>query len=126
MYKKHTRLTDARKFFVRGYQVFRHDRANRHKGGLITLVKNSIPAVRVSDSKNEHLEFLMVKLILSDSETMTVVNCYGPPEKDLKLHTIPMTENKFQEISMGVPPAGDTMTETPEENTLRTGCLTTD
>ena len=92
-----THLADARKFFVRGYQVFRHDRANRHKGGLITLVKNAIPAVRLSDSQHDYLESLAVKLIFSDTEHMTVVNCYAPPGKDkeLKLHKIPVQENKL-------------------------------
>ena len=92
-----THLADARKFFVRGYQVFRHDRANRHKGGLITLVKNAIPAVRLSDSENDYLESLAVKLILHDTEHMTVVNCYAPPgrDKEIKLHKIPVQENKL-------------------------------
>ena len=89
-----THLTEAHKFFIRGYQVFRHDRANRHKGGLITMIKNSIPAVQLSQSDSEHPEFLAVRIILQDGEMM-VVNCYGPPDKELKLHSIPTQENKL-------------------------------
>ena len=73
-----THLTGAHRFFIRGYQLFRHDRVNRHKGGLITLVKNSIPAVQTSQSNSEHLEFIAVKVMLGDSDITVVGNCYCP------------------------------------------------
>ena len=58
------------------------------------MIKNSIPAVQLSQSDSEHPEFLAVRIILQDGEMM-VVNCYGPPDKELKLHSIPTQENKL-------------------------------
>ena len=42
-----TQMTDAHRFTLRGYELFRHDRADRHKGGIVTLVRNTIPAIEV-------------------------------------------------------------------------------
>ena len=89
-----THLTDAHRFFIRGYQLFRHDRTNRHKGGLVTLVRNTIPAVQTGQSDGDYTEFLTVKVMLQDRD-ITVANCYCPPDRDLKLHTIPLRENGF-------------------------------
>ena len=86
-----THLTDAHRFFLRLYELFRHDRLHRHKGGLVTLVRNTIPAVQTFQSDNEGTEFLAVKVILPDKE-VTVINIYCPPDKELQLHTIPMQE----------------------------------
>ena len=45
-----THLTDAHRFSIRGYEPFRLDRVNRHKGGLLTLVRNDLPAVLTAKS----------------------------------------------------------------------------
>ena len=42
-----THLTSKNRFLIRGYQCFRMDRENRHKGGVVTLVKNSITASEI-------------------------------------------------------------------------------
>ena len=83
-----THLTDNHKFFIRGYSDFRQDRKNRHKGGIITLVRNTIAATKVSSSREQdELEFLTVKLLLPRGD-MYVTNCYSPPNTTLQLHKI--------------------------------------
>lgn len=86
-----THLTDAHRFFIRGYELFRQDRVNRHKGGLVTLVRNTIPAVQIEQSDCEGTEHITVKIILPSCEII-VVNCYCSPDKDLKLQHIPVRE----------------------------------
>ena len=86
-----THLTDAHRFSIRGYEPFRQDRVNRHKGGLLTLVRNDLPAVLTSKSDCEGTEHITVKVILQKSE-ITIVNCYCAPNKDLKMQQIPIQE----------------------------------
>ena len=66
------------RFFIRGYEVFPQDRENRPKGGLLTLVRNNIPAAE-ADLDTEHLG---VKLVLAGAP-VTVFNIYSPPDKQL-------------------------------------------
>ena len=86
-----THLKDAQRFSIRGYEPFRLDREKKHKGGLLTLVRNNIPAVPVSESEYEGTEHITVKVILPNSE-ITVVNCYCTSSKDLKMQQIPVQE----------------------------------
>jgi ribonuclease HI len=88
-----THLTDAHRFSVRGYELFRHDRSQRSKGGIVTLVRNSIPAIEIGRSTGDN-EFLAVRAVLQDKE-ITVINVYCPPDKDLQLHTLPLTDNNL-------------------------------
>lgn len=88
-----THRTDAHRFSVRGYQLFRHDRTNRSKGGNLTLVRNNIPATEVGRSEGDN-EFLTVKVILHVKE-ITVINFYCPPDKDLQLHTLPKSHQNL-------------------------------
>ena len=69
--------------------MFRQDRENRPKGGLITLVRNSLPAAETQSSGQADLdtEFLGVKLVLQD-EPVTVFNIYSPPDKQIQLDSI--------------------------------------
>ena len=88
-----THLTEAHRFFVRGFETFRHDRANQHKGGLVTLVKNTIPAAELQKSLDTcGTEYLTVKVILEEKE-LQITNVYCSPEKELKLNNLPTTES---------------------------------
>ena len=84
-----THLKNTHRFFIRGYEVFRLDRAKRSKGGIITLVKNNIPAIETQSSDQADLdtEFLGVKLVLPET-SVTVFNVYSPPDKQLQLDSI--------------------------------------
>ena len=51
-----THLSSSHRFFIRGYEVFRQDRENRPKGGLLTLVRNNIPAAEIQRSGQADLD----------------------------------------------------------------------
>ena len=89
-----THLTDAHRFTLRGYEPFRHDRADRHKGGICTFVRNTIPAIEIKRSQERELEFLAVKIVFHRRE-VTVINCYCPQDKELQLHTLPLTNQNL-------------------------------
>ena len=84
-----THLSDAHRFSVRGYEPFRQDRPDRPKGGILTLVRNGIPAIEVGRSDTGDCEFLSVRLILPGRE-ITTTNLYCPNDKELRLHTLPL------------------------------------
>ena len=46
-----THLTDSHRFTIRGCEFFRHDCADRHKGGIVTLVWNTILLWRSGDRR---------------------------------------------------------------------------
>ena len=88
-----THLTEKQiKFFVRGYELFRHDRAG-HKGGILTLVKNHIPAVEICKSEGEELEHQTIKLMLPSGNLM-ITNCYSPSTSKLSLHKVKVEETR--------------------------------
>ena len=84
-----THLSSSHRFFIRGYKVFRQDRENRPKGGLLTLVRNNIPAAEIQRSGQADLdtEYLGVKLVLAGTP-VTVSNIYSLPDKQIQLHNI--------------------------------------
>ena len=69
--------------------MFRQDRENRPKGGLLTLVRNNIPAAEIQRSGQADLdtEYLGVKLVLAGTP-VTVFEIYSPPDKQIQLHNI--------------------------------------
>ena len=88
-----THLTQNHRFYVRGYETYRQDRESRSKGGVVTLVRNTIPSIEIQRSRASDTEFLVVELILPDHH-LQVFNIYSPPDKSIALHLIqPTTEN---------------------------------
>lgn len=88
-----THLTDNLRFSIRGYQVFRHDRVERTKGGVMILVKNDFPTeVKILNTDNQS-EIQEATVIVNDS-ALKIFNVYCPPEKDLSLDTIPIPEER--------------------------------
>ena len=61
----------------------------RPKGGLLTLVRNNIPATEIQRPGQADLdtEYLGVKLVLAGTP-VTVFNIYSPPDKQIQLHNI--------------------------------------
>ena len=55
-----THVTDAHRFTIRGYELFRHDRTDRHKGGVVWI---SIPAVEVERSGGDS-EYLAIRVVV--------------------------------------------------------------
>lgn len=88
-----THLKDPRRFFVRGYEPFRQDRKDRHKGGIITLVRNSIPAVETNRSEGQEQEHLTVKLLLPSGD-LWITNYYSPSTSSLALHKVKLEASR--------------------------------
>lgn len=61
-----THLNDSHHFFIQGYVTFRYDRLTEPKGGVLTLVKNSMAAVGIHKSR-ESMECLGVCLLAGRS-----------------------------------------------------------
>ncbi|KAK7096645.1 hypothetical protein V1264_003726 [Littorina saxatilis] len=88
-----THLNENHRFTMRGYESFRLDRAGGPKGGVLTLVKNTIPAAEVYRSNDDSSELLGIKVFTED-KAMTFFNLYSPPTKPLHLqHLQPASEH---------------------------------
>ena len=82
-----THLNNTHRFSIRGYEIHRVDRADRPKGGVLTLVKTSIPSTEVQRSEKADTEYITVKLILPD-RNLTICNLYSPPNKAINLQIL--------------------------------------
>ena len=87
-----THLKEKHRFKVRGYQAFRHDRKRTKKGGVLILVKNSIPAQDFIVETNEQAEIQGVKITIGDRQ-LKIFNVYSPQDKDLSLDLIQTEDN---------------------------------
>ena len=83
-----THLNGNHRFTVRGYEAFRQDRTTGHKGGVITLVKNSLAAAEVYRSAHDDTEILGIKVLMGKTP-LTIINLYSSPNKPLQLHEVP-------------------------------------
>ena len=54
-----THLNSTHRFSIRGYKIHRADRADRPKGGVLTLVKTSIPSTEVQRSEKADMKYIM-------------------------------------------------------------------
>ena len=79
-----TNLNSMHRFSIRGYEIHRADRADRPKGGMLTLVKTSIPSIEVQRSEEADMEYITMKLILPD-RNLTICNIYSLPNKAIIL-----------------------------------------
>ena len=86
-YIQETHLNNTHRFSIRGYEIHRVDRADRSKGGVLTLVKTSIPSTEVQRSEKADTEYITVKLILPD-RNLTICNLYSPPNKAVNLQIL--------------------------------------
>jgi len=80
-----TFLKPDKNFTITGYNIVRKDRTNANKGGLITLIKESL---NYSDVEiNMALECIVVKIKTHDSY-VNIANLYIPPNTDIDSGTI--------------------------------------
>ena len=87
-----THLNSNLRLSIRGYQCFRKDRENRHKGGVAILVSNTLPAENIDIQESQESEIIGIKLILPENP-ITIFNCYSPPDKNIMLHGIDVQPN---------------------------------
>lgn len=78
-----THLNAHHRFSVRGFQAIRYDREG-HKGGVLILVRNSIPSSELSVTCNNQTEIVGVDIMIKE-ETIRIYNLYSPANKDLAL-----------------------------------------
>ena len=87
-----THLTKAKTFKIRGYQKpFRLDRIDRHKGGVLTLVRNNVHAVE-GCTHLDGAEYQCLKVKSKNSE-INLVNYYCPNNRGLSLDSIEVNES---------------------------------
>ena len=79
-----THLKCNQRFTMRGYQVFRHGREGRGKGGVAIRVKNTIQAQEFTVSTNNQAEIHGVNILVNDKQHK-IVNVYIPSDRDLSL-----------------------------------------
>ena len=84
---------DIQKFFVRGYETFRRDRTTGAKGGVLTLVRNDIPAVKLEETTEGDLEFITIKAFMKE-EQLLATNCYSSPARKLSLNSLSLSKEK--------------------------------
>ena len=82
-----THLNNTHRFSIRGYEIHRVDRADRPKGGVLTLVKTTIPSTEAQRSEKADTEYITMQLILPD-RNLTICNLYSPPNKAISLHIL--------------------------------------
>lgn len=87
-----THLTEAHRFFVRGFDTYRRDRPT-HKGGVLTLIRHGIPAVLTAQTTTGEIEFISTKIFLQGEELL-ITNCYSPSTSRLDLNTIQLAEKQ--------------------------------
>lgn len=84
-----THLTSSnQRFSIRGYEGYRQDRDGRSKGGILTLVKNSLPSSEHCRSQTGDTEYIAVKVIINQDITVTVFNLYSPSDRPIQLDDI--------------------------------------
>ena len=92
-----THLKSGKAFKIRGYQSrFRSDRADRTKGGILTLVRNNIDACETAVHM-ENAEYQMIRAKLNDTE-LHILNFYCPNDRSLSLDTINVPNSSFLAI----------------------------
>ena len=92
-----THLTENKHFKVRGYQTYRSDRLDRHKGGIMTLVRNNISACQKKVFM-EGAEYQLIWIKVKETE-LNILNYYCQNDRPLSLETIEIPESNF--ISWG-------------------------
>jgi len=73
-----TFLEPGKSFLLPGYNVVRSDRITGDKGGLLTLVKNTINYTELCSLNSIECQILNIKLV---SSYLQIVNVYLPPNK---------------------------------------------
>lgn len=69
------------------------DREKRHKGGVLILAKNNLPAKHFQVDTNQQAQIHGITITVRKSP-ITVYNLYCPPDKNLSLQTLDTpTEN---------------------------------
>ena len=86
-----THLKENLRLSMRGYQVVRQDRTDRIKGGVLILIKNSLPYQEIIVDTENQAEIQGIRVIMGN-ETLTIFNEYCPVDRNLSLGKIEIGE----------------------------------
>ena len=89
-----THLTSKHRFLIRGYQEFRQDRRHGHKGGVLTLVKNTISSFETQRSDSLELDTAFISIKLVETQ-LTIVNIYSSRDLPIQLNDILLSEENW-------------------------------
>ncbi|KAK7090567.1 hypothetical protein V1264_010344 [Littorina saxatilis] len=90
-----THLKEKHRFTMRGYQVFRHDREGRSKGGVAILVKNSIPAKEFIISTNNQAEIHGVNIVVNAEHLLQNCRLHDAPRQASWPEPVPLRVKLF-------------------------------
>ena len=84
-----THLNPDRRFNIRGYEILRHDRIGRQKGGVLILVKNTLLPIqnKFIVETNQQSEIQGVQISLTNQD-LTIYNLNCPQDKELLLQSL--------------------------------------
>ena len=85
-----THLNPHHRFSIRGYQTFRQDREG-HKGGVITLIRNTIPAKQIEINTIGESEIIGTDVHI-DNQPIRIYNIYSSIGRALKLQAMDITD----------------------------------
>ena len=90
-------LTVNHRFYVRGYETYRQDQERRSMGGVLILVRNTIPSFEIQRTRASDTEFLGVELVLPDHhlQVFNISPLPLPPAKPIALLLIQPTTEKW-------------------------------
>ena len=86
-----THLKENLRLNMRSYQVVRQDRTDRIKGGVLILIKNSLPYQEIIVDTENQAEIQGIQVIMGN-ETLTIFNKYCPVDRSLSLGKIEIEE----------------------------------
>ena len=76
---------------MRGFHTYIMDRRERHKIGVITLIKNHIPAKKIAANTEGHAEIMGVDIRVMNQHII-IYNMYCPRDRELSLSTMDIPE----------------------------------
>ncbi|KAK7091308.1 hypothetical protein V1264_009008 [Littorina saxatilis] len=88
-----THLTENLRFTIRGYQTYRADREKRHKGGVLILIKNHLPAKHITLDTDGQAEITGVDITLQNGKQIRIYNIYCPADRQLSLHKMEVPQD---------------------------------
>ena len=87
-----THLKEGQRFWIRGYETFQNDRADKRNGRIATLVKNNLAAAELAKLSGK-MECLKIEIVTAKFNVL-VANVYSPPNEEFDLGEItPRKEN---------------------------------
>ena len=79
-----TNLRTDNSFSIRGYNIFRNDRAGSRGGGVLIAIKDYIKCREIYNKTIEHNEIIAIEIQTKDLKSMLIASIYVPPAAKLQ------------------------------------------